>query len=99
MRGRKPGQYKLSRATARIDEFWSHSWHTSAWMKYVTAWYLNCAAVAVACGMGALLGFILQRGSCLPPFLSQCDIGILQGCVFIFVLIFFSLFFLGRPRI
>ncbi|CAE7235112.1 unnamed protein product [Symbiodinium sp. CCMP2592] len=64
--------YKLSHATRRIDEFWSHSWHASGWMKYVTAWYLNTAAVAAAFGMGgALLGFVLRATAVLPGTVSN----------------------------
>ncbi|CAE7215959.1 unnamed protein product [Symbiodinium microadriaticum] len=59
--------FQLSRPTRRIDEFWSHSWHASGWMKYVTACYLNTAAIAAAFGMaGALLGFVLFAGGALP---------------------------------
>ena len=64
--------YKLSRATRRIDEFWSHSWHASGWMKYVTACYLNTAAIAAAFGMaGALLGFVLRATGALPSIVSN----------------------------
>ncbi|CAE7696810.1 unnamed protein product [Symbiodinium sp. CCMP2456] len=67
MRGKQPGLYKFSCATADIDEFWSHSWHTSAWMKFVTAWYLNSGFIATAFGMvGAALGCVLHAVEVLP---------------------------------
>ncbi|CAE7455737.1 unnamed protein product [Symbiodinium natans] len=67
MRGKQRGLYKFSRATADIDEFWSHSWHTSAWMKFFTAWYLNCGVIAAAFGMvGAAPGCILHAVGALP---------------------------------
>ncbi|CAE7723699.1 HET-E1 [Symbiodinium sp. CCMP2592] len=99
MRGRQlRGQHQLSRATTCIDEFWSHSWHTSAWMKYVTAWYLNCAAVAAAFGMGgALLGFVLRAVGVLPATLDGvfCDSqwSVLSGVIF-----FCASFMLWRVR-
>ena len=67
MRGKQRGLYKFSCATTEIDEFWSHSWHTSAWMKFVTAWYLNSGVIAVAFGMvGAVLGCVLHAIGVLP---------------------------------
>ena len=67
MRGKQRGLYKFSCATTEIDEFWSHSWHTSAWMKFVTAWYLNSGVIAVAFGMvGAVLGCVLHAVEGLP---------------------------------
>ena len=47
MRGKQRGLYKFSCATTEIDEFWSHSWHTSARMKFVTAWYLTSGVISV----------------------------------------------------
>ncbi|CAE7703772.1 unnamed protein product [Symbiodinium sp. CCMP2592] len=67
MRGKQRGLYKFSCATTEIAEFWSHSWHTSAWMKFVTAWYLNSGVVAAAFGMvGAVLGCVLHAVGVLP---------------------------------
>ena len=67
MRGKQRGLYKFSCATTEIDEFWSHSWHTSARMKFVTAWYLTSGVIAVAFGMvGAVLGCVLHAIGVLP---------------------------------
>ncbi|CAE7768269.1 unnamed protein product [Symbiodinium sp. KB8] len=88
MRGRQRGLYRLSRATTCIDEFWSHSWHTSAWMKYVTVWFLNSATIAAAFGMGgALLGFMLRAAGVLPvtlegPTFSDSQWSVLSGLIF-----------------
>ena len=73
MRGKQRGLYKFSCATTEIDEFWSHSWRTSAWMKFVTAWYVTSGVIAVAFGMvGAVLGCVLHAIGVLP---ATVDIG------------------------
>ncbi|CAE7738988.1 unnamed protein product, partial [Symbiodinium pilosum] len=61
--------YRHGRMTVRIDEFWSHSWHTNAWIKFCTMWFVNRSTVATLCGMlGACVGLMLRLCDILPRF-------------------------------
>eukprot|EP00439_Symbiodinium_sp_Y106_P043076 s1240_g5.t1 len=50
-RGNAEGLHEVSFAAEKIDEFWSHSWQTSAWMKVCTLWFVNNGYAAAVVGM------------------------------------------------
>ncbi|CAE7781987.1 unnamed protein product [Symbiodinium sp. CCMP2456] len=50
-RGNAEGLHEVSFAAEKIDEFWSHSWQTSAWMKVATLWFVNNGYAAAVIGM------------------------------------------------
>eukprot|EP00439_Symbiodinium_sp_Y106_P040369 s381_g4.t4 len=58
--------YGLSEVSTRLDEFWSHSWRTKAWLKYVNILYLHNSQPAFVVGM-----------FCASAALMFCRIGIL----------------------
>ncbi|CAJ1360086.1 unnamed protein product [Effrenium voratum] len=52
--------FAKSQVTDRIQEFWSHSWHSSAWKKVLTLLVLNNGPAAIALGT-----FCALLGACL----------------------------------
>ena len=99
LRGRPGSLHQVSRATTCISEFWSHSWHTSAWMKLFTTWYLYNSFAATAIGMaGALLGFILTVAGVLPATLpDQAMFTNSQWCTLLGTAFYYVPFLLWRP--
>ncbi|CAE7252068.1 unnamed protein product [Symbiodinium natans] len=71
-RGNVNGLHKVSFATEKIEEFWSHSWHTSAWMKVFALWFVNNGHAAGVLGMlSALVACILCLLEVLPLDVGQ----------------------------
>ncbi|CAE7319106.1 unnamed protein product [Symbiodinium natans] len=72
MRGELEPLQEFSEKTTQLDEFWSHSWQTSLWLKYVSILYRSNGLPAFILGtLSALLAFSLQvagviswRGAC-----------------------------------
>ncbi|CAE7519082.1 fam213a [Symbiodinium natans] len=59
--------YGLSKVTKQLDEFWSHSWRTKAWLKYVNILFLNNGFPAFVVGtLCALVAFSLSLAGILP---------------------------------
>ena len=59
--------HKYSRATRRIEEFWSHSWHRKPWMKSTTALFVSNGFAAAVLGMAsAVLAAVLLERQILP---------------------------------
>ncbi|CAE7248561.1 unnamed protein product [Symbiodinium microadriaticum] len=65
-RGNAEGLHELSFAVKKIDEFWSHSWQTSAWMKVSTLWFVNngyaAAVIGMICAVAACVLCLLEAG-------------------------------------
>ncbi|CAE6961226.1 unnamed protein product [Symbiodinium natans] len=58
--------------TNRIDEFWSHSWHTSPWAKVSTLWFVNNGYAAAAFGLiSAVIAFVFGLFEVLPLRLAE----------------------------
>ena len=69
LRGRRSGNYDRSFETTRIDQFWSHSWHGSAWRKIATMLMLSNGLWAICFGnLAALCMTILFITGVLPGF-------------------------------
>ncbi|CAE7356662.1 unnamed protein product [Symbiodinium natans] len=65
--GDLPSLYQLSEASAELDEFWSHSWRASLWIKYVNILYLNNCSLASGVGtFFAALAALLYYVGVLP---------------------------------
>ncbi|CAE7367070.1 unnamed protein product [Symbiodinium sp. CCMP2592] len=59
--------HKYSRATRRIEEFWSHSWHWKPWMKSTTALLVSNGSAAAVLGMASsVLAAVLLERQILP---------------------------------
>ena len=70
LRGNREGDFfAKSREVKKIQEFWSHSWHSSAWAKYLTLLVLNNGVAAICAGnVFALLGIVFFHLHVLPGF-------------------------------
>ncbi|OLQ07976.1 hypothetical protein AK812_SmicGene8571 [Symbiodinium microadriaticum] len=61
------GMHALSQKTAHFHEFWSHSWRTKKWLKYLNILFLNNSLPASVVGtVCALLAFFLSFTGLLP---------------------------------
>ena len=61
--------FAKSREVPKIQEFWSHSWHSPAWAKCLTLLVLNNGLAAICVGhVFALLGIVLFHLHALPGF-------------------------------
>ncbi|CAE7202507.1 unnamed protein product [Symbiodinium sp. CCMP2592] len=68
-RNRKDSEqlYRLSQVVTRFDEFWSHSWRTKAWLKYLNILYLHNSRPAFVVGMFcASAAFFFCRAGIVP---------------------------------
>lgn len=61
--------YHMSRMAESMDEFWSHSWHASAWKKILTLLFLkNALPAAILGSFASLIGCSLSFFEILPSF-------------------------------
>ena len=61
--------FAKSREVPKIQQFWSHSWHSTAWAKCLTLLVLNNGLAAICAGnVCALLGIVLFHFHVLPGF-------------------------------
>lgn len=59
--------HALTRTTSQFHEFWSHSWRTKAWLKYINILFLNNGLPAFVIGtLFALTAFFLSFTGLLP---------------------------------
>ncbi|CAE7793895.1 unnamed protein product [Symbiodinium sp. CCMP2456] len=59
--------HALTRTTSQFHEFWSHSWRTKAWLKYINILFLNNSFPAFVMGtILALAAFFLSFTGLLP---------------------------------
>ena len=69
MRGRQDIMHDRSEEASEIDEFWSHSWQTSAWLKYMNILFLYNGFIACVVGtLVASVSFTLYILGVLPEF-------------------------------
>ena len=65
--------YAWSEKAIRIDEFWSHSWQSALWVKYVNLLLLyNAFPASVTSTLAALLASGLFVSGVLPPVDNFC---------------------------
>ena len=65
--GKPGGLHGRSQSTRCIDEFWSHSWQSKAWMKYATLRVLNSSFLPTLLGtLGAVFALLLRVLHILP---------------------------------
>ena len=100
LRGRDLARlYRHCRMTVCIDEFWSHSWHTSAWMKFCTMWFVNRSTMAALCGtLGATVGLTLRLCELLPKFQESPGFFQSQWCVIFGCVGHYLALLLWRPQ-
>ncbi|CAE7379296.1 unnamed protein product, partial [Symbiodinium microadriaticum] len=66
------GMHALSQKTAHFHEFWSHSWRTKKWLKYLNILFLNNSLPASVVGtVCALLAFFLSFTGLLPVWAGE----------------------------
>lgn len=67
LRSGRQDSYHRSFKAARIDSFWSHSWHGSNWHKIMTAlWVYNSVPATYVATIGAVLASVLYGLKVLP---------------------------------
>ena len=90
--------HRYSSETTEIDEFWSHSWHGSSWMKYLTILFISNGMPAFAMGMlGIILAFVLFVLEVLPPWVQRQGEPQSRWCA-LFGIVFHYLTLLGFRR-
>lgn len=66
-RGDLDALHAYSRATLEVDEFWSHSWRTQGWLKYISILFLHNSFPASVVGtLLASVSFVLSAADVLP---------------------------------
>ncbi|CAE7188437.1 CAPN15, partial [Symbiodinium microadriaticum] len=72
-RSKKGDFYGMSGQTSRIHTFWSHSWHSSVWMKIATLLFFKNGTAAAVISLASVACVVpLYVLHVLPEFTEQC---------------------------
>ncbi|CAE7217492.1 unnamed protein product [Symbiodinium sp. CCMP2456] len=75
-RGDLDALHRCSKATPKLTEFWSHSWQTKAWLKYISILFLNNSFPAFVVGtVLASVSFALWVADILPTWSRRHQYG------------------------